>query len=257
MHKAAPYIALAIPVVSLIIALSIAFGYSSKYKEAQNEYQDIEQNVGSAIENNINVLSAKKNEVDQQDKAELEQIDFYNLIQENSDIVAWITIPSCDINYPVVQGSDNSYYLDHTVKHTANFAGAIFMDSANEHDFNDMHTLIYGHNMKNNSMFGGLKKIRKNTSLINDSPYVYIFTPDGRVRQYQIFAMRQVEADSSAYRLFTGNQYYQEYLDECLSTSVPGINPVQTISGAPILSLSTCSGDDERLLVHCILTAIF
>ena len=260
-RKYLPLLALLIPVISLIIALIFVLHYHTEYQQAEEEYSDTASAVDSVIEHNISLVSEKPvqdiaqttNNITEQ----LEQVDFYTLLQENPDVIAWITIPICGINYPVVQGSDNVYYLTHTVKKTANSSGAIFIDYENNSDFSDLHTLIYGHNMKNNSMFGGLKKIRRDPTLINESPYVYIFTPDGRMRQYQIFAMRQVESDSDAYRFFTGETYYKEYVDECIQNSVAGINRSDIMAGTPLITLSTCSGDDDRLLVHCVLKAIY
>lgn len=259
-NKYIPFLFILIPIISLVVALFLTSNYQADYKLARDEYQTLEDITDSSIQKNIEIISLQKeagivNAADTD--SQLEKVDFYSLLQENSDIVAWITVPVCGINYPIVQSVDNDYYLNHTVKNTVNSSGAIFLDYENDHSFSDMHTLIYGHNMKDNSMFGGLKKIRNNPLLINDAPYVYIFTPDGRVRQYQIFAMRQVKSDSKAYRFFTGDEYYKEYVNECLETSVAGINNSNIMFGAPLVTLSTCSGEEDRLLVHCILNAVY
>ncbi|MFR3321064.1 MAG: sortase domain-bontaining protein [Lachnospiraceae bacterium] len=77
----------------------------------------------------------------------------------NSDIVGWLRIRALDISYPVVQGKDNDYYLHRTFEKTDNFAGCLFVNSYNMGDFTDQNTIIYGHNMKNGSMFGKLSRI--------------------------------------------------------------------------------------------------
>ncbi len=84
-------------------------------------------------------------------------IDFTQLLSVNSDIVGWLRIRALDISYPVVQGKDNDYYLHRTFEKTDNFAGCLFVNSYNMGDFTDQNTIIYGHNMKNGSMFGKLK----------------------------------------------------------------------------------------------------
>ena len=86
-------------------------------------------------------------------------VDFASLREINDDVIGWIYVEAIpDINYPVVQGTDNSEYLHSTYKGTYNFAGTIFIDCENSRDFGDCNTIVYGHNMKNGSMFGSLKK---------------------------------------------------------------------------------------------------
>ena len=85
-------------------------------------------------------------------------MDFAPLQAINPDIVAWLRIPGV-LEYPVVRGEDNSYYLNHTVQKTYNIAGSIFLDYRNERDFSDSKNIIYGHNMKDGSMFGALRPI--------------------------------------------------------------------------------------------------
>ena len=74
-------------------------------------------------------------------------VDFKALKKINQEIVAWIRIPDTSIDYPVVQGNDDSYYLTHTFKKTEHVAGAIFLDSDNNADFSDDKNIIYGHNI--------------------------------------------------------------------------------------------------------------
>ena len=89
------------------------------------------------------------------------QVDFEALRQQNPDIIAWIYSTDTPINYPVVQSEDNSYYLRRLIDGTRNTAGTIFADFRNAPDFSDRNTLVYGHNMKNNPMFGTLSEYRK------------------------------------------------------------------------------------------------
>lgn len=85
-------------------------------------------------------------------------IEFGELQKINPDIVAWIRIDGLGIDYPVVQGEDNEHYLYYTFRGEANVAGSIFLDYRNKADFSDSKIILYGHNMKNGSMFGSLKK---------------------------------------------------------------------------------------------------
>ena len=84
----------------------------------------------------------------------LRNMDFSALREVNSDVLGWILIPGSNVSYPIVQGSDNSYYLNHTWKKTRNSVGAIFMECRNSRDLSDFNTIVYGHRMNNRSMFG-------------------------------------------------------------------------------------------------------
>ena len=118
------------------------------------------------------------------------EVDFDALKAINDDVVGWLeleAIPS--ISYPIAQGEDNEYYLHRTIKKTYNFAGSVFIDSTNASDFSDCNTIIYGHNMKNGSMFGKLKQMYESEKY-KDSKYLWICTPNGKYR-YEIFRCRK------------------------------------------------------------------
>ncbi|ADL36311.1 sortase B family protein (plasmid) [Butyrivibrio proteoclasticus B316] len=258
-----------IPAISLIAALMFLIHYQKEYEIADNEYEQVADDYAketSDIGSYIKVLAQEnpgaKDSLDEKmhdaTEGNLKKVDFLSLINENSDVTAWITVPFCSINYPVVQGPDNDKYLKTTYQGTANSAGAIFMDYTNNRSFNDMHTLVYGHNMKNNSMFGGLKKIRDNPEAAKEDPYFYIYLPDGHMRQYEIFSARVIHADDPCYRFFDGMDEYHRFVNECLSGSKSKWNVNSDLSsGLPIVTLSTCSGDNDRFVVHGILHAIY
>ena len=88
-------------------------------------------------------------------------VDFESLKAINPDVKGWLYIEALDISYPVVQGPDNDTYLHTTYEGTSNFAGSIFLDYQNQDDFSDGNTIVYGHNMKNLSMFGKLKQMKE------------------------------------------------------------------------------------------------
>lgn len=93
------------------------------------------------------------------EESTLKTIDFEKLYAINSDVKGWIKMEKLDISYPIVQSYDNNYYLRKDIYKNKNISGSIFLDCRNN-AFNDKHTIVYGHNMKNNTMFGGLKKIK-------------------------------------------------------------------------------------------------
>lgn len=93
------------------------------------------------------------------------EIDFDALESVNGDFRAWLEVPALSLGYPVVQGKDDSYYLTHTFEKKENSSGAIFMNKGAADDFSDWNTFLYGHNMKNGSMFGRLKQFVRDGSI--------------------------------------------------------------------------------------------
>lgn len=179
-------------------------------------------------------------------------IDFDALLAKNEDTVGWIQFrePSV-INYPIMQAEDNDYYLKRTFERKVNSSGSIFMDCDNNKEFTDENTFIYGHNMKNGSMFGKLRKYREK-EFWEENPYFYIYTPDKRVRKYQIFSCYVVDAEADSYiKFYDTEEMYEEYLAMITGRSIYDTE-VEVSPADQIVSLSTCTSraDDERFLVH-------
>lgn len=160
----------------LFFLLAGYFGY--KIYEIYQAYQDSDRFYDSTRS-----AYTMKRELDSNQKVPID-VDWESLLAVNPDIVGWIFAEGVDISYPVLQGSDNEYYLKHTLEGDYNFAGSIFMDYQNEPDLSDCNTIIYGHNMKNGSMFGSLKKYSNEDAYAVD-PYFWILTPDANYR-YEI-----------------------------------------------------------------------
>lgn len=171
----------------------------------------------------------------------LKDMDFSALRQQNPDVLGWILIPGTRVSYPVVQGTDNSYYLNHTWRGGKNSVGAIFMECRNSSDLSDFNTIIYGHRMNNRSMFGTLSQY-KSRSYWQAHPYVYL-TDDSGTHRYEIFAAGEVSVDSDVYRLgLRSDSSRQSFLDSCLALSAlnTGVTP-HTYD--KVLTLSTCTGN--------------
>ena len=183
----------------------------------------------------------------------LRNMDFTALQEKNSDVFGWILIPGTNISYPLVQGSDNSYYLTHTWRKSRNSVGAIFLECQNSRSLGDFNTIIYGHRMNNRSMFGTLHNFKSN-SYWAAHPYVYITDKNGSYR-YQIFAAYEVSVYADTYRLgLSSTQGKQAFIDFCVSQSAisTGIVPM---TYDRILTLSTCTqnGSDTRWVVQAVL----
>ncbi|MDL2219411.1 class B sortase [Ruminococcaceae bacterium OttesenSCG-928-O06] len=164
----------------------------------------------------------------------------------NPDYVGWLQIAGAGVDYPVVQGADNTRYLTTTFEGNHNAAGAIFMDSGNTGGFASRHTILYGHNVKSGSMFGSLKNYLDAAHLAQ-YPTVTVTLPDGTTQTWQIFAARTTDAWDAAYRL-----NFADDADFAAFAAALGA-PEGT---SQILTLSTCTNgedDTERILVHAAL----
>lgn len=171
----------------------------------------------------------------------LRNMDFTALREVNDDVLGWILIPGTVISYPLLQGDDNSYYLNHTWKKWTSVVGAIFLECNNSPDLSDFNTIVYGHRMNNGSMFASLKYYKKQ-SYWSEHPYVYIMDDRGSHR-YEIFSAYEVSTAGDTYQLgFPTDASKQAFIDYCLGQSVIDTGITPTIYDK-ILTLSTCTGN--------------
>lgn len=183
-------------------------------------------------------------------------VDLNALSEKNPDFVGVIDIPALEIRYPVVKSHDNEEYLHRTFDGTKNAAGCIFLDKDAPADLSAQNTFVYGHNMKNGSMFGKLKNFRENGT-VDRFPYVLLYTPEGTFR-YRIFACSEVEASHSIYHGFEDGEGYDAYIRMARNLSaysMPENGEVDFAKRPKLLSLSTCTGSSHtmRYVVQCAL----
>ena len=169
-------------------------------------------------------------------------IDFAQLKSVNEDIVGWLRIRALDISYPVVQGEDNDFYLHRTFEKTDNFAGCLFLNYLNKPDYTDQNTIVYGHNMRNGSMFGKLKQFREEGKF-EKSKFFWIFTPDF-IYQYRIFAATVVNKTGLTYQTGFTDEQFDEFIDYAFEHSEIEAGEVEVTKADRIVTLSTCTGDD-------------
>lgn len=177
-------------------------------------------------------------------------VDFQGLQAVNGDVCGWIYCEGTAINYPVVAGEDNDYYLRHDYAGNAAACGAIFAEAANRRDFADANTILYGHHMKDGSMFAGLDEWASQ-AYYEEHPVMWLLTP-GHDYQVILFAGYTTSADSEAYAIFQEpGEEMDAYLRECQVRSdfqaAAGPEP-----GARCVMLSTCAYvfDGARYVLH-------
>ena len=241
------------------------YGFYKEYKKSSDEYDNLENSYAVDQEqeseniDNLEDDDALQSISGQEVRTVLEDgeektlpvlknpIDFTQLLSVNSDIVGWLRIRALDISYPVVQGKDNDYYLHRTFEKTDNCAGGLFVNSYNMGDFTDQNTIIYGHNMKNGSMFGKLKNFN-DPEVFKKSRYFWIFTPDF-IYQYRIFSASVVDKTGLTYQISFTDDEFDQFISRAYSNSVVDNQGVTVTKEDRIVTLSTCTGDDSTRFV--------
>ena len=164
-------------------------------------------------------------------------IDFEGLQERNPDVVAWIHVPGTDINYPILAGRTNNEYLNLDLDRRWSLAGSIFLEENNSPTFNDLNTIIYGHNMLNGVKFSDIDAFVRGEITLEEVPYVYLYLPDGTVRLYKIVSAVETTRYSTLYHLPVLDLEY--FYEKMLEESIIDV-PFNRENQAPVLTLSTC-----------------
>ena len=249
-------------VLTLALLGSLAgMGYRQlQYREGEKVYQEAEELVQLPDLETIETVPVEEKPVEQQPAASesaaaeepapvyidpyaqaLADMDFVALREQNTDVLGWIVIPNTKVSYPLVQGEDNDYYLNHTWRKTRSVVGAIFMEQQSSADLTDFNTIIYGHRMNNRSMFGRLLDYKKQ-SYWQDHPRFYI-TDDSGTHTYEIFAAYEPAVGSTPYCIrFSNDTEKQTFINYGLEHSVIETGVVPEVTDR-IVTLSTCTGN--------------
>lgn len=180
-------------------------------------------------------------------------VDFDELLKINPDTIGWIRFspePSI-INYPIVQGTDNQEYLHKTFSANENTLGAIFLNVDNSPDFRDKNSVIYGHRMRDGSMFRHIQDY-EDRAFWEANPYFYIYTADGRELVYQVYSMGQIEDTSESYMTeFVSDEEFQNFLNMTKQTSLYDTG-IEVTTSDKIVTLSTCTSasDNHRFVIR-------
>lgn len=236
--------------VSIVVFLVIYFIQSREYEKGAEEYSRLSEYASAGAVSGDKDLSQRLKEagIPQMD------VDFEGLSEKNSDLAGWIYLPGLGISYPVVQGEDDEFYLHHTFEKEENSGGCIFLESLSKADMTEFNTFLFGHNMKNGSMFGSLKKYVREEGTFENNREFYYYTPENAFR-YEIYSYYIAEPDSHTFFLCENEKEYEEYQQMALEQSAGdcGVKPDTEHS---TLTLATCSGsgaNKKRLVVHGIL----
>lgn len=243
--------------VSFISIFSLTL--SPDYKKENNEKyvnsiisNDGVVDDGEVVENNSNNTNTSYFGWNYRDfmKTSLDKVDFSMLKNKNSDTVSWINVDGTYINYPVVQTSDNEYYLNHSFNKEKKQSGWIFMDYRNHNDMTDKNTIFYGHNLLNDNAFGSLDLLFQE-DWINDSNKKIVVLTENKQCIYEIFSVYY--SDPTSYYLqvdFDSGDVYLNFLNNLKEKSNVSISSELSVDDR-IITLSTCTDDNiGRKVVH-------
>lgn len=239
-NKVVYYVVLAVLVgIFLFAAIKLGLYYMEKVRSDQilNDASQFVDPVNPGGDENADAENTPKGD------PEIIDVDFESLYDLNEDVIAWIYCANTKINYPIVQSSNNDYYLYRLLDGTSNSNGSIFMDYRNAADFSDDNTLIYGHNMQTGAMFGNLMNYKRQ-SFYEEHPYIYIITPDQTYR-LDLFAGCVVDSISDVY----SKTLSEGQIREMIANST--FNSKISYPTHNIVTLSTCTYeyDDARYVV--------
>ena len=224
--------------VMLIITFIVTSVISIKWLIATNKSKSVNKEI-------ISRVTKTKNESTKENYSL--EIDFNKLLEINNQVVGWIKIEDTDINYPIVKGEDNSYYLNHNILNESSQNGWIFMDYRNSDDFSDNNTVLYGHNIKSGIMFSDLTKIYNGKA----NKDIIVYLKNGNIYRYAIYSCYMSEPDDISINTNVKDSTLTDYMNQMKNRSVRQYNVNIVLNDN--ITLSTCdSSGKKRIIVHGI-----
>lgn len=240
-------------IAAAVVLLGAAGGGIWFYLSSQNETAAAEPEKADPVAAQEDYEAMQEEVVTESDDPMQRQIDFEALQEINPDVYAWISIPGTNIDYPVLQSATEAddYYLNTTIDGKQGYPGSIYTEKYNSTTFADPVTVMYGHELKDGTMFSELHNYT-DKEFFDSNPYIYIYCPNYTLK-YQIFS---AVAFDDRYILgsynFQDTDDFQKYVDELRSAIDGNVNnEVQVSQDTTVLTLSTCISEypDQRWLV--------
>ncbi len=198
----------------------------------------------------VNPPDSKDNDYWKYIKLPLISVDFNELKQKNNDTVAFLKVNGTNINYPVVQTTDNDYYLHHSYDKSKNDAGWVFLDYRNDIDNFQHNTIIYAHGRYDTTMFGSLKNVFKNNWYNNTENHVIYLSTPTKNTLWQVFSVYKIPTETYYITSSFGtDESHQKFINTITNRSEYNFNTTVNISDK-ILTLSTCYNQTEKVVLH-------
>lgn len=222
----------------------------NKQMDNINKVANVEEVDDSVNVEKINPPQDSSNDYFDYIKIPFIKVDFDKLLSINSDTVAWVNVKGTNINYPVVQKEDNSYYLTHSFDGSFNKAGWVFMDYRNDIDNLNSNTVLYAHGRLDKTMFGSLRNVLSDEWFKIKDNYVVRLSSVNYNTLWQVFSVYTIKEESYYITTdFNNSKEYSEFLSTLSNRSIHNFN-VDVNSRDKILTLSSCYSSTERVVLH-------
>ena len=206
--------------------------------------------------NNNKIAEQIKSTVIVEDKNEDENKEEYTVVfnklkEQNNETVAWIKVNNTNVEYPVVRATNNSFYLNHSFDKSKNSAGWIFADYKNKFDNTDKNIVIYGHNMRDDSMFGSLKNILNSDWYNNEENTNIALYTENEKYIYKVFSIYKIESEDYYIKTeFSNDNEFEKFIKTLKKRSIKNFN-IDISKEDNILTLSTCANNNKyRVVLH-------
>ena len=241
-------------VLLIVVGVSkFIFRQTDETQASQSSDAELQQTEPATVEEVTDASQDSETVPESVEPEEEIPIDFEELWETNPDVYAWIVIPGTDINYPILQHpTDDSYYLNHNIDGSTGRPACIYTESLNSKDFTDNNTVIYGHNMRNGTMFAQLHKF-EDKDFFDEHREIIIYLPD-KVLHYKIFAVHNYDDRHLLYSFdFSDKAVYKDYLESIFSIDDKNANidtEMTVTENDKIITLATCVYKQPSLRFH-------
>ena len=237
----------------LVMIFLVAVNFYIRFSQDNNGVASVSSSVISnrLVETETAVLDEKElNLYKRYGKLSINSVSIKELRKTNEQVVSWITVDGTNINYPIVKGTDNSYYLNHDINGNLKLSGWTFMDYRNNTDLSDENTIFYGHNLANKTSFGSLSNLFTKKWYNKSNHYIVVLNESGK-HVYEIFSVYTI--DPEVYYLqnsFEDKDSFYSFLKSLKKRSIYDFD-VSLKNTDKIITLSTCTSDNKsRNVVH-------
>lgn len=234
----------------MVVSGAMTVGQWIRDKKAQEEYERLAQEVTETTEPPTEPETSEE-ETEPEEEPYVSPIDFDKLLEENPDTIGWIRIPDTNIDYPIVQGTDNEFYLNHDFNGNESVAGSIYLDFESQGDFVGRNNVLYGHNMKNGSMFKDVVRY-KDEEYFKEHQYFSIYTPDREIKLKAVSCYYGPAEPILRKTRFKSQESFDAFVQEMIKPCSYA-EPVQ-VPGRTLYTLITCSYEinDARTFLFAV-----
>lgn len=223
--------------IIFLLGIIISISYIIRWYIENKENKELENKLANIV-------------VVDENKEDVYNIRFKEFKNINNEVVGWLKVNGTNIEYAVVKATNNSYYLNHNIEKKYNSAGWVFSDYRNKFDGTDKNIVIYGHNRKDNSMFGSLKNILTEEWYSNEDNLTIDFITENEHQKYQVFSVYKTENEDYYINTEFKNNEFEKFINTLKKRSIKDFN-IQISKEDSILTLSTCADNNKyRIVLH-------